>query len=124
LWLTRPDEWSATATFACTRIFSSNLNVKMAQVLIFFLDVSISTQPHSLLLAQRFYSIVLLEKCREDIRSHNKLNYHLYMALKKALFKVFLHPLTILTLFFLIPCSLVHFTKGFYFLWLILELAV
>jgi essential nuclear protein 1 len=66
LWLTRPDEWSASATFACTRIFASNLNDKMAQ---------------------RFYSMVLLEKCRDDIRSNNKLNYHLYMALKKALFK-------------------------------------
>jgi hypothetical protein len=32
LWLTRPDEWSPSATFACTRIFASNLNVKMAQV--------------------------------------------------------------------------------------------
>lgn len=32
LWLTRPDEWSACATFACTRIFASNLNEKMAQV--------------------------------------------------------------------------------------------
>lgn len=66
LWLTRPDEWSASATYACTRIFASNLNDKMAQ---------------------RFYNMVLLEKCRDDIRSNNKLNYHLYMALKKALFK-------------------------------------
>jgi len=66
LWLTRPDGWSPTATYACTRIFCSNLNVKMAQ---------------------RFLNLVLLEKCRDDIRVHNKLNYHLYMALKKALFK-------------------------------------
>ena len=66
LWITRPDGWSPTATYACTRIFCSNLNVKMAQ---------------------RFLNMVLLEKCREDIRVHNKLNYHLYMALKKALFK-------------------------------------
>ena len=48
------------------RIFASNLNAKMAQ---------------------RFYNIVLLEKCRDDIRSNKSLNYHLYMALKKALFK-------------------------------------
>ncbi len=66
LWITRPDTWSPTATYACTRIFASNLNAKMAQ---------------------RFYNLVLLEKCRDDIREHNKLNYHLYMALKKALFK-------------------------------------
>jgi essential nuclear protein 1 len=64
--LTRPDEWSPSATYACTRIFASNLNEKMAQ---------------------RFFNLVLLEKCRDDIRSNNKLNYHYYMALKKALFK-------------------------------------
>ena len=66
LWITRPDEWSPIATFACTRIFASNLNAKMAQ---------------------RFFNIVLLEKVRDDIRRNNKLNYHLYLALKKALFK-------------------------------------
>ena len=66
LWLTRPDEWSPSATYACTRIFASNLNEKMAQ---------------------RFFNLVLLEKCRDDIRRNNKLNYHYYMALKKALFK-------------------------------------
>ena len=31
--------------------------------------------------------MVLLEKCRDDIGRNKKLNYHLYMALKKALFK-------------------------------------
>jgi essential nuclear protein 1 len=31
--------------------------------------------------------MVLLEKCRDDIRNNSKLNYHYYMALKKALFK-------------------------------------
>lgn len=66
LWLTRPDEWSGAATYAATRIFASNLNVKMAQ---------------------RFYNLVLLEKCRDDIRRNNKLSYYLYLALKKALFK-------------------------------------
>ena len=66
LWITRPDEWSPIATYACTRIFASNLNAKMAQ---------------------RFFNIVLLEKVRDDISRHNKLNYHLYLALKKALFK-------------------------------------
>jgi essential nuclear protein 1 len=66
LWLTRPDMWSPIATYALTRIFVSNLKVKMAQ---------------------RFFNLVLLEKCRDDISSHDKLNYHLYLALKKALFK-------------------------------------
>jgi essential nuclear protein 1 len=31
--------------------------------------------------------MVLLEKCRDDIRNEKTLNYHLYMSLKKALFK-------------------------------------
>eukprot|EP01041_Mallomonas_annulata_P012089 gene12089-25344_t len=66
LWITRPDEWSSIATYACTRIFVSNLNERMTQ---------------------RFLNIILLEKCRDDIRSNKKLNYHLYMALKKGLFK-------------------------------------
>jgi essential nuclear protein 1 len=66
IWITRPDEWSPCATYSCTRIFVSNLNEKMAQ---------------------RFFNIVLLEKVRDDIQQNNKLNYHYYMALKKALFK-------------------------------------
>ena len=66
LWLTRPDEWSPCAVYACTRIFVSNLNPK---------------------LVQRFLNLILLEKCRDDIQENRSLNYHLYMALKKALFK-------------------------------------
>lgn len=66
LWITRPDSWSAQACYACTRIFASNLNSRMAQ---------------------RYYNIVLLERCRDDIRKNKKLNYHLYMSLKKALYK-------------------------------------
>ena len=38
-------------------------------------------------MAQRFFNLVLLEKCRDDIRENKKLNDHLYMALKKSLFK-------------------------------------
>eukprot|EP00605_Chrysophyceae_sp_TOSAG23-4_P002758 GSChrysophyteH1.ASY1.ANO1.3041.1 assembled CDS len=66
LWITRPDTWSPGATFVCTRIFASNLNQRMSQ---------------------RFYNLVLLEKVRNDIQTHGKLNYHLYMSLKKALYK-------------------------------------
>ena len=66
LWITRPDNWSPGATFVCTRIFASNLNQRMSQ---------------------RFFNLVLLEKVRDDIRNNGKLNYHLYMSLKKALFK-------------------------------------
>eukprot|EP00002_Diphylleia_rotans_P026871 TRINITY_DN5376_c0_g1_i1.p1 TRINITY_DN5376_c0_g1~~TRINITY_DN5376_c0_g1_i1.p1 ORF type:complete len:451 (+),score=118.48 TRINITY_DN5376_c0_g1_i1:71-1423(+) len=66
LLLTRPDEWSSAATFQATRLFASNLNNKMAQ---------------------RFYNMILLPKVRDDIAEHKRLNYHLYMAVKKAVFK-------------------------------------
>lgn len=66
LWLTAPDKWSPHAMFAATRLFSSNLNPKMAQ---------------------RFFNIFLLEHVRQDIRENKRLNFHLYMALKKALYK-------------------------------------
>ena len=35
----------------------------------------------------RFYSLVLFPAVRDDIRANKKLNYHLYQALKKALYK-------------------------------------
>lgn len=66
LWLTTPDKWSPHAMFAATRLFASNLNPKMAQ---------------------RFFNIFLLEHVRQDIRENKRLNFHLYMALKKALYK-------------------------------------
>lgn len=52
--------------YAATRIFASNLNPKMAQ---------------------RFYNLVLLDAVRADIYANKKLNYHYYMALKKAVYK-------------------------------------
>lgn len=52
--------------FAVPRIFSSNLKERMAQ---------------------RFYNLVLLPRIRDDIAEYKRLNFHLYMALKKALFK-------------------------------------
>jgi len=64
--LTRPENWSPTALRLLTRIFASNFNEKMAQ---------------------RFYNIVLLPRARDDIRFHKKLNWHIYMSLKKALYK-------------------------------------
>jgi len=64
--LTRPENWSPTALRLLTRIFASNFNEKMAQ---------------------RFYNIVLLPRTRDDIRFHKKLNWHIYMSLKKALYK-------------------------------------
>lgn len=64
--LTNPDKWSAAAVYQATRIFSANLNVKMAQ---------------------RFYYYVLFPRVRDDIEFYKRLNFHLFMALKKALFK-------------------------------------
>jgi essential nuclear protein 1 len=66
LFLTKPEEWSAAAVRMATKIFASNLNSNMAQ---------------------RYYNLVLLPRIREDISRYKKLNWHLYMALKKALFK-------------------------------------
>lgn len=66
LYLTRPDKWTPHATYQATRIFASNLNPKMAQ---------------------RFYYLVLLDAVRADIYENKKLNYHYYIALKKAVYK-------------------------------------
>nr|CAG4640824.1 EOG090X058P [Eulimnadia texana] len=66
LYITNPDKWSAGAMYAATRIFTSNLTEKMAQ---------------------RFFNLVLLPRVRDDIAEFKKLNFHLYQALRKALFK-------------------------------------
>jgi len=52
--------------YQATRIFASNLKEKMAQ---------------------RFFNLVLLPRVRDDIDEYKKLNFHLYQALRKALFK-------------------------------------
>lgn len=52
--------------YQATRIFTSNLKEKMAQ---------------------RFFNLVLLPRVRDDISEYKKLNFHLYQALRKALFK-------------------------------------
>ncbi|XP_069489144.1 bystin [Ambystoma mexicanum] len=66
LYITDPETWTAAAVYQATRIFSSNLKERMAQ---------------------RFYNLVLLPRVRDDIAEYKRLNFHLYMALKKALFK-------------------------------------
>ncbi|KAG8451055.1 hypothetical protein GDO86_003369 [Hymenochirus boettgeri] len=66
LYITEPEAWTAAAMYQATRIFSSNLAECMAQ---------------------RFYNLVLLPRVRDDIAEYKRLNFHLYMALKKALFK-------------------------------------
>ncbi|RKP14992.1 Bystin-domain-containing protein [Piptocephalis cylindrospora] len=66
LYLTEPDKWTPHAVFQATRIFVSNLKPKQSQ---------------------RFFSLVLLDRVRDDIQDNKKLNYHLYMSMKKALYK-------------------------------------
>lgn len=66
LYMTRPDEWSPAAVYVATRILASNLSGKQV--------VS-------------FYSDILLPRCLEDISAMKKLNYHLYQALVKAVYK-------------------------------------
>lgn len=38
-------------------------------------------------MAQRFFNLVLLPAVQDDIRDNKKLNFHLYLALKKSLYK-------------------------------------
>ena len=66
LYLTEPNKWSSAAMFQATRLFASNLSAAKAQ---------------------RFYNLVLLPRIRDDIVEYKRLNFHLYAALKKALFK-------------------------------------
>ncbi|KAJ8734044.1 hypothetical protein PYW07_014595 [Mythimna separata] len=66
LYITEPTTWSAAAMYQATRIFASNLKEKMAQ---------------------RFYNLVLLPRVRDDLAEYKRLNFHLYQALRKALFK-------------------------------------
>jgi len=64
--LTQPENWSPQATGAVTRVFTSNFNEKMAQ---------------------RYFNLILLPAIRQDIKDNKKLNFHLYLALKKTLYK-------------------------------------
>uniref|UniRef100_A0A914VFM0 Bystin n=1 Tax=Plectus sambesii TaxID=2011161 RepID=A0A914VFM0_9BILA len=64
--LTEPDKWTAAAMYQATRLFASNLNAKMCQ---------------------RFYNLLLLPRIRDDIEEYKKLNFHLYQALRKSLYK-------------------------------------
>ncbi|KNC52229.1 bystin [Thecamonas trahens ATCC 50062] len=66
VFITNPSEWSKHAMYQAVKVFASNLNAKMAQ---------------------RFFNLVLLPCVREDISEHRKLNFHLYQALRKALYK-------------------------------------
>ena len=66
LYLTTPDSWTVQSTYIATKLFTSNLNPKMAQ---------------------RFYSLILLPKIQQNIAKYKKLNYHLYQAICKTLYK-------------------------------------
>lgn len=66
LYITEPPTWSAAAMYQATRIFASNLKENMAQ---------------------RFYNLVLLPRIRDDLVEYKRLNFHLYQALRKSLFK-------------------------------------
>eukprot|EP01017_Pseudomicrothorax_dubius_P037843 TRINITY_DN559_c0_g3_i2.p1 TRINITY_DN559_c0_g3~~TRINITY_DN559_c0_g3_i2.p1 ORF type:complete len:256 (-),score=60.38 TRINITY_DN559_c0_g3_i2:142-909(-) len=64
--LTKPNEWTPHAMFAATRVFISSMDSYNAR---YFLEK------------------YLLPAVREDIKNHRKLNYHYYLALKKAMYK-------------------------------------
>ncbi|KAL3931478.1 MAG: hypothetical protein SGPRY_001106, partial [Prymnesium sp.] len=66
LYVTDPDSWSPAATREATRLFASNMNSKMAQ---------------------RFFNLILLPAVQDDIEHNRRLNFHLFLALKKALYK-------------------------------------
>lgn len=65
--ITKPHEWSAAAMYQATRRFVANGPEKVTQ---------------------RFFNLVLLPRIRDDIGEYKRLNFYLYMALKKALFKI------------------------------------
>lgn len=85
LYITDPSSWSAAAMYQGTRIFTSNLKEKMAQ---------------------RFFNLVLLPRIRDDLAEYKRLNFHLYQALRKALYK---------------PGA---FMKGFYLIMLLLNVTL
>jgi essential nuclear protein 1 len=62
--ITRPDQWTANATYEATRLFTSSRPA----------------------VAQAFIHDIL-DRVRDDIRETKKLNVHLYKALKKSLYK-------------------------------------
>jgi essential nuclear protein 1 len=66
LYYTNPMEWSSQATNAAVRLFSATFNPKMAQ---------------------RFYSLVLVPKVQAMVEADGRLNFHIYDALKRAIYK-------------------------------------
>lgn len=64
--ITDPNNWTSAAMFQATRLFTANLKEKMAQ---------------------RFFNLILLPRVRDEIEEYKRLNFHLYQALRRALFK-------------------------------------
>uniref|UniRef100_A0A6G1SKP6 Bystin n=1 Tax=Aceria tosichella TaxID=561515 RepID=A0A6G1SKP6_9ACAR len=64
--LTEPNNWTAASVYEATKLFASNLKNDMAQ---------------------KFYNIILLPRLRDDINEYKKLNFHMYNALKRSLYK-------------------------------------
>lgn len=80
LYVTNPEAWSPHIVYEATKLFVSNLSAKESQ---------------------KFINMVLLERFRDNIETSedHSLNYHIYRAIKKSLykpsafFKGFLFPL-------------------------------
>lgn len=68
LYVTNPEQWTPHAVYEATKLFVSNLQAAEAQ---------------------KFVELVLLERFRREIDEleNHSLNYHLYRALKKCLYK-------------------------------------
>ncbi|KAI3422479.1 hypothetical protein GPALN_012987 [Globodera pallida] len=64
--LTSPEKWSSAAMFQATRVFSATGTPSQCQ---------------------RFNTLVLLPRLRDEIDEYKKLNFHLYQCLFKAMFK-------------------------------------
>ncbi|GFS03553.1 bystin [Elysia marginata] len=64
--LTKPDKWTAASVYAATRIYVSNLPKYH------FKD---------------FCSFILVPRIRDDIAEYKRLNFHLFQALHKAIYK-------------------------------------
>ncbi|XP_005108239.1 bystin [Aplysia californica] len=64
--LTRPENWTAASVYAATRIFVSNL-----------------PKYHF----KEFCNLILLPRIRDDIAEYKRLNFHLFQALHKAIYK-------------------------------------
>ena len=101
LYLTEPETWTAAAMYQATRyvgtidmqLICGSISKDMSY-LIWTVAVNkasvycrIFSSNLKERMAQRFYNLVLLPRIRDDIAEYKKLNFHLYNALKKALFK-------------------------------------